>query len=78
MGVEAKGVCVAGEVGGGNGGSGGGYYPLDKAEKEVISSSGGWGSGVARVMVVVRGVTVVVGMVAANVARMVCSNSDQS
>ena len=29
----AKGVCVVGEVGGG---SGSGYYPLDKAEKEVM------------------------------------------
>ena len=42
------------------------------------SSSGRWGSGVARVMVAVRGVTVVVRLVPAMVAGMVCSNSDLS
>ena len=33
--MVAKEVCVVGEVRGGSG-SGGGYYPLDKAEKEVM------------------------------------------
>ena len=49
---------------------------VDKAEKEVMVVTVVGGSVVAQVMEAVRGVAAVVGMMAAKLAGMVCSNSD--